>query len=127
MDFEVLEDEPANAGPIGALRPFFRRAHENKAWAVLVGCDMPFLSAELFRALLEAPASDALAPRRNGLWEPLFSRFDAQRCLPAVDDAVLARELSLQRLLDRVGAQVLPLSREQEAQLRDWDAESDML
>ena len=88
---------------------------------------MPYVSHGLVARLLHAPVgSPIVAPRQDGRWQPLFARYDAVR----VVDVAVARsrsiDHSLQRLLDVVGAEELPLQPAEAAQLRDWDSPEDV-
>jgi molybdopterin-guanine dinucleotide biosynthesis protein A len=121
---EAIADDPPGVGPVGGLCALLRRAGPCPALAL--GCDMPFVSARLVDRLVNAPPSLALAPRKDGRWEPLFARYDAAAVLPVALDAVARGRRALQAVLDAVGAVALPLSREEERELRDWDTPEDV-
>jgi molybdopterin-guanine dinucleotide biosynthesis protein A len=87
---------------------------------------MPFVSVGLVERLVAAPDAAIVAPRRNGVWEPLCARYDAQQVLPCALRRVAAGRYSLQSLLEEVGAAPLSLEPGDAAQLRDWDAPEDM-
>jgi molybdopterin-guanine dinucleotide biosynthesis protein A len=122
----ALADEPAGIGPLGGLRALCLLAHEGPFLAL--ACDMPYVDAELLRRLMRTqPSAAALAPRGDGgFWEPLCARYHAARVLPAIELALQAGELSLQRILSRVGAVELPLSEAERRGLIDWDAPRDL-
>ncbi len=121
---EVLEDAPPGIGPLGGLIALLERAAGGPALAV--ACDMPFVSAELVGRLLAAPGAPVLAPRREGLWEPLCARYDGA-VLPVARRRAAAEKYALQGLLADAGATELPLAPHELAQLRDWDTPSDLL
>jgi molybdopterin-guanine dinucleotide biosynthesis protein A len=87
---------------------------------------MPHVGDGLVRRLLGAPAAPAVAPRRDGRWEPFFARYDAPRALPVARAHANARRTSLQALLDALGATELALGPDEARELRDWDRASDI-
>jgi molybdopterin-guanine dinucleotide biosynthesis protein A len=120
---ETLDDAEGGRGPLGGLVALLERAGQGQA--IAIACDMPYVSAELLEALLRAPSAVAVAPRRNGAWEPMFSRWDAPRALPIARARLEAGALGLQRLLDEVGASTLDLA-DHERELDDWDTPDDL-
>jgi molybdopterin-guanine dinucleotide biosynthesis protein A len=80
----------------------------------------------LARLALHAPGSSIVAPRSGGGWEPLVARYDPERVLPEAWAALRARRLSLQPLLDALGAVELPLDAGERHQLHDWDTPEDV-
>jgi molybdopterin-guanine dinucleotide biosynthesis protein A len=63
--------------------------------------------------------------RRGGRWEPFFARYDARAIRPLAEAAAGSGARSLQAILDAVGARELTLSKEEAAQLDDWDTPAD--
>ncbi len=122
---EALADDPPGIGPLGGLVALLRRA--GPASALAFACDMPFVSPDLIERLRAAPARGlVVAPRRSGRWEPLCARYDSARVLPLAVSHALSGERSLQKLLDRSGAEALRLSPAEERELDDWDTPSDI-
>jgi molybdopterin-guanine dinucleotide biosynthesis protein A len=122
---ERIADEPPGIGPLGGLVALLRLA--GSAPALALACDMPFVSRELVARLCTTPAAaPILAPRRGGRWEPLCARYDAARVLPLAAAQAAAGVGSLQRLLERAGADPLPLAPLEESQLDDWDSPDDV-
>ncbi len=124
LGLEAIDDEPAGVGPIGGLAALLRRSGASPALAL--ACDMPFVSPAIVGALLSAPDAPIVAPRNDGLWEPLCARYDARRVLPSLLRRLGAGQHSLQPLLTEAGAVELPLDRQQAATLRDWDTPEDV-
>jgi molybdopterin-guanine dinucleotide biosynthesis protein A len=122
---ERLEDDPPDIGPLGGVVTLLTRADQGRA--IVVACDMPFVSIELLAKLASHPSgAAALAPRRNDLWEPLFARYDAPRVLSAAKTRAHGGEHSLQGLLDAVGTDTLPLESHEWSELDDWDRPEDI-
>ena len=126
LDIECIADDPAHIGPLGGLVALLARAGPGRA--IAVACDMPFVTLELVRKLASYASPAAIvAPRHDGVWEPLFARYDAARVTAVARKNVLAGERSLQRLLDELGAEALPITPHELHLLRDWDRPEDRL
>jgi|JI10StandDraft_1071094.scaffolds.fasta_scaffold147594_2 molybdopterin-guanine dinucleotide biosynthesis protein A len=122
---ETLDDAPPGIGPLGGVLALLRRAGDGDALAV--GCDMPFVSRELVARLVEVSTdAPAIAPRRQGRWEPMFARYDAGRALGVAARRADGGQSSLQGFLDELGAAELMLSEGEQRQLDDWDTPGDM-
>lgn len=117
----TLEDDPPGVGPIGGLAALL--AHAGEGRALVVACDMPFVTREDVEALLASEGPVALAARRDDRWEPLFARYDAPRALPVVRAHITAGRLGLQGLLTALGARPIAI---EPAHLADWDSPQDL-
>jgi molybdopterin-guanine dinucleotide biosynthesis protein A len=94
------------------------------------------VSESLLLRLARAPEAVAVAPRREGRWEPFFARYDAPLALPVARaradagadhaSAASAGSRSLQRLLDALAAVELPVTDDEARELRDWDTPEDV-
>jgi molybdopterin-guanine dinucleotide biosynthesis protein A len=120
----VIADERGGIGPLGGLVGLLRHAGDRMALAI--ACDMPFIEAALARRLLAAAPAPVVAPRRGAVWEPLFARYDARAVLPVARARAEAGHLSLQGLLNAVGAMELALDDPEWRTLRDWDSPADV-
>jgi molybdopterin-guanine dinucleotide biosynthesis protein A len=122
--FEQIEDAEPGIGPLGGLISLLERAE--RGLAIAVACDMPYVSPLLVEKLAYHPSvAIALAPKEAGKWQPLFARFQVARALgPARRRAALGH-LSLQGLLDELGAETLVLDQAELRELRDWDTPED--
>lgn len=124
-DVAALDDAPAGVGPLGGLRALMLRAGPRPV--VALACDMPFVTRETLRRLVEHPSTaPALCPRRgvDAPWEPLCARYDAALALPAADATLAAHERALQRWLARLPVEVFDVD---PAELDDWDAPGDVI
>jgi molybdopterin-guanine dinucleotide biosynthesis protein A len=125
LGLPIIADAAPGHGPLGGLVALLR--HAAGGVAITAACDMPFVSGALLGRLLDASAeAPIVAPRRDGRWEPLFAAYDAARVLPLAEARLVARELSLQGLLDAAGARELPLAPHEEDELRDYDRPEDL-
>ena len=82
LGFPVIPDAHPGEGPLGGILTAL--ANTTADWNLIVACDMPELSAEFLRALLEAAAGcgrDALVPRGpSGILEPLCAVYHRRSC-----------------------------------------------
>ncbi len=111
-----IADDPEGVGPIGGLRALLRA----RPVAVVVACDMPAVDGALLARLRDAEG--VVAPRHDR-WEPLCARYETTAVSAAIEEALAAGELSLQRLLDRVGARPIEVPA---GRLVDWDTPADV-
>lgn len=123
LGLATLDDDPPGIGPLGGLIALCSAAEV----VIAVACDLPRVEPALLRRLVEHPGdAPALAPRREGRWEPLFARYRAGAALPLARSRAAGSSRSLQGVLDALSAAVLPLSEAEWAQLADWDTPRDM-
>jgi molybdopterin-guanine dinucleotide biosynthesis protein A len=129
---DAVMEPPAQAtsregawGPMGGLASLLGYAGAGSA--IALACDMPFISAELLHRLAaHEPESVAVAPKRNGQWEPFLARFEVARTLPIVESRLTRRALAMRGLLDELMATELPLFPGESTLLTDWDCPGDM-
>jgi molybdopterin-guanine dinucleotide biosynthesis protein A len=130
LGLEALADEPAGIGPLGGLNALLVEGARRGADAVVaLACDLPYVSEALFERLLtHAPEADALAPKQDGKWQPLFARYRPAPALAAAEAALAAGERALFSVLRRLGERAveLPLSESEAAELADWDEPGDV-
>jgi molybdopterin-guanine dinucleotide biosynthesis protein A len=114
LGFPVLADTHTGVGPLEAIRVAL--ANSPSPWALLVGCDMPFVTAELFTQLVnfaDQPSQHlglsthdsavaAVVPLNSqGLLEPLCALYSVT-ALSTVSELIEAGERKVSRLFDRV-------------------------
>lgn len=124
-DVKVIDDDPSMQGPLSGLaaccagldRPF-----------VLVGCDMPYLSATVIEKFI-APTKEPITATRRSLsepWQPLCARYVPRPVWEAIQSMVMTQEsLSFQRLFRRVPVCERALTDEEHKTLGDWDEPKD--
>ncbi len=126
-----IPDQPPGIGPIGGLRGFLAHVHGKCSTlaGIAVACDMPYVTTGLLARLCSHPSQRPILAPRDPLtqtWEPLFARYLPSPTLPLIAECHAERRTSLQGLLDRASAEILPLLDTEWAQLRDWDQPSDI-
>lgn len=115
-----VDDAYEGIGPLGGLCGLLRRADDA---ALVVACDMPFVTASDLRALLDARGDHlAVAPTRDGYFEPLCALYDA-RALVVAERRASAGQRSMQGLLRALEAHSVALPPDH---LDDWDAPEDV-
>ena len=113
LGFPVFADTHTGVGPLEAIRTAL--ANSPTEWVVLIGCDMPFVTSELFAFLLsiaEQETTDygrrtadggvaAVVPlNENGLPEPLCAVY-SRAALPAVTALIADGGRKVSDLFDR--------------------------
>jgi molybdopterin-guanine dinucleotide biosynthesis protein A len=129
LGYASIADDPKGVGPIGALIALLSHAHRLGRDAIALAADLPFVSRDLVVRLSEhAPASAAVAPRIDGIWHPLFARYESVRSLAAARTTLAEGNRALHRVLSELGASAaeLPLTPDEAALLRDWDTPEDV-
>lgn len=114
LGLPVRADEVAGLGALGGIHTALRWAAERGAsGALVVACDMPWVSAELLRTIVERTASadaDAVVPEsggRRGI-EPLCAWYSV-RALPQVERMIGKGERRVHLLIDRIHAEVISI------------------
>lgn len=126
-----VDDDPADAGPLGGLRAALRFAQAHGGTHVVsVACDMPFVTVEVLRALRdEESLAPVVAPRRHAdaPWEPMLARYQAASVLPVLERSLLAGDRSFQRLFARLEVDPLEATASVLRALDDWDTPHDVV
>ncbi len=125
LGLPCLPDDPPNIGPLGGLHALLRQPHEQ---VLLLGCDLPFLSAKLLLRVLAPLDASAVALESGNppRWEPMVSRFCVAKTLPAVRDLISSGNFGLFSLLAGLNATALSANPEEQQQLQDWDTPEDV-
>jgi molybdopterin-guanine dinucleotide biosynthesis protein A len=98
-------------GPLAGMEAAFRQAKSE--YCLIVACDFPFVTPDLFAQLLESMGedSDALVPlQSDGRPQPLCAVYRITSCLIAAENAILAGKHSPRDLLERVTTRYLPFT-----------------
>ena len=114
LGLPVRADEIAGVGALGGIHTALRWAAERgRSGALVVACDMPWISAGLLRLIVQravftsADAVVAESGGRRGI-EPLCAWYSV-RCLPRVERMIGEGERRVHRLIDRIQADVIPV------------------
>ena len=107
LGFPVFADSQTGIGPLEAIRTAL--ANAVTPLVVLVGCDLPFVTPDLFKLLLSVAGTyHATVPvGSDGKLEPLCAIYRSE-ALPVITDLIAqgARKISL--LFDRVPTRLVP-------------------
>jgi molybdopterin-guanine dinucleotide biosynthesis protein A len=124
LGLPTIGDAVPGAGPLAGLVGLL--AGTDAASAIALACDLPHLTGALLERLARAPsAAAALAPLRDGRYEPLFARYDRARVLPLAEAQLATGDHSLQRLLRTAAAEPFPIADGEWPLLADWDEPAD--
>ncbi|WP_281944186.1 molybdenum cofactor guanylyltransferase [Paenibacillus tyrfis] len=102
----IIPDLQPGRGPLAGFQAAMRAASYEELW--IVGCDMPWVDAEVAKALSELRSSvgaDAVVAKIDGRLHPLHGVY-LKSCLPEAERLLAANDLRLMRLLDSVALQV---------------------
>jgi molybdopterin-guanine dinucleotide biosynthesis protein MobB len=112
LGLPVRVDEIAGVGALGGIHTALRWAAERgRPGALVVACDMPWISAHLLRMIADRAAStsaDAVVPEsggRRGI-EPLCAWYSV-RCLPRVERRIGQGERRVHRLIEQISTDVI--------------------
>lgn len=125
LPHRVIVDRAADIGPIAGLASLLEAATGRRV--IALSCDLPFVTTEDVRELLEHPSSaPVLAARRSGTapFEPFFARYDAASVIDLVDARIAVGDHSLQRLLANAAAEAYEPTHPRA--LDDWDTPEDV-
>ena len=90
------QDDTPGQGPLGGVVAALRRARAHGGKILFLGCDMPFLSAELTRRVLAVEAEAAFASLKGMVGFPFML---SPAVLPKVKAQLATGQRSLQRLV----------------------------
>lgn len=96
----IVPDEPRSGGALVGLYSSLKAAKNDLA--IVVACDMPFLSKSFIRHIMQLPVNyDALVPSFGGYIEPLHSIY-SKRCLDSIVKHIKAGHRQLRSFYDEV-------------------------
>jgi len=115
LGYHVFADLHCGIGPLEAIRVALANTLTSRA--VLVGCDLPFVTADLFNRLLGIPGNQqATVPvDADGKLEPLCAIYRPE-ALAVVTDLIARGERKVNLLFDRVPTRLVPFD-----ELRDLE------
>lgn len=91
LGLRVVPDRFPEGGALGGIATGVGAATHDRV--LVAACDMPFLSADVWRVLLEkGDGADAVVPRIGGEYETLHALY-AKTCLPAMERALASGRL----------------------------------
>jgi molybdopterin-guanine dinucleotide biosynthesis protein A len=99
-----------NWGALGGLHAALAAC--TSEWAVIVACDLPFVSAELFKHLASLRTDhDAIVPlQSDGRAQPLAALYRVAACLPQTNELIQTGHRRPLDLLERVNTRWVPFS-----------------
>lgn len=91
LGLRVVPDRFPDGGALGGIATGVGAALHDRV--LVAACDMPFLRADVWRALLaQADGADAVVPRIGGEYETLHAMY-TKACLPAMEQALATGRL----------------------------------
>lgn len=106
LGLPVFADTNREVGPLEAIRTALANAMTPRI--ILTGCDMPFLTSELFKFLIALPTEDqAVVPTSlDGMLEPLCAIYSTQ-ALESVTEIIERGERKVSRLFESVPTRIV--------------------
>lgn len=106
LGFPVFADSQAGIGPLEAIRTALASADTSRI--VMAGCDLPFVTAELFKFLLSIPGNQqAIVPvGADGKLEPLCAIYSSE-ALPAVTELIARGKRKISLLFDQISTRLV--------------------
>lgn len=121
----VLPDRARGIGPLGGLASLVHAAGNRRV--IALSCDLPFVTQDDLRELLDHPSPAAILCARRSAdapFEPFFARYDARLVVDEIDARITRGEHSLQRLLHGVATDTYEPTHLRA--LDDWDSPEDV-
>ena len=110
LGYPVYRDKLPGCGPLGGVYTALTVSPAD--WNLIVACDMPAISAEILRDLLdwavESGENCVTAAGPTGEPEPLCAVYH-RRCLPAVERAIREKRFKMKDLVTELEARVRPV------------------
>lgn len=105
-----VPDVYPNWGALGGVHTAL--ASSDAAWCLIVACDFPFVTAELFDRLASLRAgSEAVAPiQSDGIPQPLCALYRTDRCLVRAEELINSGERKPVALLQSVQTRWVPFA-----------------
>ncbi len=97
---DVLRDK----GPLGGI--FTGLVNLQGERGLFLACDMPFVSSEILRALVEVKGYDVVIPEGPDGLEPLCGVY-SRKCLPAIQRQIKEKDCKITNFFPRVTVRVL--------------------
>ena len=105
LGLRVVPDRFPDGGALGGIATGIGAATHDRV--LVAACDMPFLRAEVFRALVEhADGADAVVPRIAGQYETLHALY-TKACLAPIERALGAGKMRVISFFDDVRVRTL--------------------
>jgi molybdopterin-guanine dinucleotide biosynthesis protein A len=98
--FRCVSDADRKAAPRAAVYGLEASLADSRSeWTAILACDLPFVTADLFRSMLataESDSADAVVPLQpDGRLQPLAAVYRTAPCRRAIDAAIAHGELRL--------------------------------
>lgn len=98
--YPVFADIHENCGPLGGIHSGLSRSETS--WNLVLGCDMPFVTAAFLRYLSSAVGkADAVVPVHDGSVEPLCA-FYHKSAVMKIESLLLNKEWKMQEAVKRL-------------------------
>lgn len=109
--YPCIEDEMKEKGPLGGI--FTGLVHSTTQKNLVLGCDLPFLSPNIFSGLInDCEGVDALLAKHKDKLEPLCAIYD-KSCIPHFKRLIEQDQLKITNALEGLKTRVLSFDNEE--------------
>ena len=135
-EISILPDAGPNIGPLGGLASLLNQCRPDDA-ALLLACDMPFLSGELIDRLRTCGRTpsirwDAIVPTTRDTHDANATKLHPcsalyrPTCIPAIERAISGQRYGMMRLLDQLTVREVPLLGDEARWVTNWNTPADI-
>lgn len=108
-----ISDVQHRWGPLGGIQAALRVCRTD--YSIIVACDLPFVTTELFEYLVSSAGSSAAAEaviplQEDGRPQPLCAVYKRDPCLSAAEESIAKNDHSPRAMLDKVKTQYVGFS-----------------
>ena len=96
---KLIADLHPDMGPLNGVYSALKQTDKNHVF--VIACDMPFVSSELVRCLIDEQNGAVTLPVFHGRWQPLVACY-SKACLPVFEKLLLGNERKLQSAIASV-------------------------
>jgi len=103
----VLTDKIPGLGPLAGIHSALSRSTSD--WNLILAVDLPLVTPELLAWIADfrvVASQTAIVPRVSSRLQPLCAIYH-RKILPQIDQALVRRESSIRRLLERLGTRII--------------------
>lgn len=99
LGYKVVSDDIKNIGPIGGIYSALKESKTDDN--IIVSCDMPFVSTELLKYIIDNKEKSLIASAFEGQFvEPLCSYYN-KSIIPHIEELIEAKKFKLRILLEK--------------------------
>lgn len=95
----LVKDIIPGYGSLGGLYTGIKEAKYDKCF--VIACDMPFINSDLIKYIIAMRGYDAVVPKTNGRFEPLFALY-TKKCLKVIEKKFKKGNLKISEIFSEI-------------------------